>query len=363
MKILLVITGLGVGGAERLVTCLADKFASLGHDVVIAYLQGTATLKPSDGRVQLVCLGMSRNPSSLARGVWRLRQLINAFKPDVINSHLIHANILARLVRVVTPLPRLISSAHNNNEGSHLRFLAYRFTDHLADISTNVSDAAVAAFLEKKAVKPGRMITIHNGIDTEIFKFDPEGRSTVRRQLGVSDSQAVVLAVGRLSEAKDYPTLLRSFATVNCPESQPVLIIAGEGPLKECLVRFSDALGISERVHFLGIRHDVSALMSACDVFALSSAWEGFGLVVAEAMACERVVVATDCGGVSEVVGSEGWLVPPGNSGKFTLALESALSISKHQREKQGSNARARVEKYYSLDAAAQKWLQIYRQV
>lgn len=99
----------------------------------------------------------------------------------MINSHLVHANILTRLLRLAAPLPRLVSSAHNTNEEGCGRMVAYRLTDRLADISTNVSEEAVAAFEQQGALRRGRMIAIHNGIDTEAFTFDPAGRERVRR--------------------------------------------------------------------------------------------------------------------------------------------------------------------------------------
>src|SRR5690348_803409 len=137
MRILLVITDLGVGGAERLVTGLADRFASSGHEVVLAYFYGEPVLKPADPRVQLVNLRMVRRPLSVIRSLWRLRRLLREFRPTIVNTHLVHANILVRLLRLVTPMPLLVSSAHNTNEGGRLRMIAYRFTDRLADFSTN----------------------------------------------------------------------------------------------------------------------------------------------------------------------------------------------------------------------------------
>src|SRR5690606_23776011 len=98
--------------------------------------------------------------------------------------------------------------------------------------------------------------------------------------------------------------------------------------------------------------HDVPRLMSAADVFVLSSAWEGFGLVAAEAMACERVVVATDCGGVREVVGEAGYLVPTRNSQALAAALTNAISLSIAEKSRLGRRARQRVEAHYSLDQA-----------
>ena len=120
-------------------------------------------------------------------------------------------------------------------------------------------------------------------------------------------------------------------------------------------------LGVARRVHFLGIRYDIPAVIAASDVFVLSSAWEGFGLVVAEAMACERPVVATDCGGVREVVGDAGFLVPPRDSDALARSIEVALMLSQEAREKLGREARRRVVTKFSLASTAERYLALYQ--
>jgi len=360
VKILLVITGLGVGGAERLVTNLADHFATAGHEVVLAYFHGKPELRPDDPRVRLVNLHMRRSPLGVMAALRRFRRIVREFRPDVVNSHLVHANILTRLLRLVAPIPRLVSSAHNTNEQGRGRMLAYRLTDRLADISTNVSNEAVEAFEHQDALRPGRMVAIHNGIDTTAFTFNPAARERLRSRLGLDEAVSLLLAVGRLREQKDYPNLLRAFAGLEGGPVKPRLAIVGDGPLRGELEVMAKSLGVADRVHFLGVRHDVPALMAASDVFVLSSAWEGFGLVAAEAMACERPVVATDCGGVREVVADAGFLVPPRNSPALTETMRRALCLSDGERERLGVAARARILANFSFDAMADRYLAIY---
>lgn len=360
MKILLLVTSLGVGGAERLVAGLADRFAATGHEVVLVRLHGEAELGPSDLRVRLVNLRMRRSPLGVAAAMWRLRQLIREFRPDVVNSHLVHANILARLLRLVAPMPRLVSSAHTTNEEGRLRMMAYRLTDRLADISTNVSAEAVEAFEKQGALRPERMVTIHNGIDTERFIFDETARRQVREELGVDESTPLLLAVGRLWEPKDYPNLLHAFSRLSPAPVAPRLLIVGDGPLQGELGGLAKALNIDDRVSLCGVRHDVPALMSACDLFVLSSAWEGFGLVVAEAMACRRVAVATDCGGVREVVGEAGYLVLPRDCDALAVGLGRALSLSDDERARLGRRARDRVVTRFPLEGTAARYLAVY---
>ena len=355
----MVITGLGMGGAEKVVTSLADQLVEKGHEVAIAYMTGEALVIPKNNNIKLINLEV-KSAKDIYKAYFKLRKLINSFKPDVVHSHLVHANILCRTLRLTTKIPRLISSAHNTDEEGWTRFLAYRLTDKLADISTNVSDEAVEAFIEQKAVRLGRMLTLHNGISTTEFTFSEKARVEVRNELGISESQQLVLAVGRLNEQKDYPNFLSAISILAANNQDIKVVIAGHGPLLYELQDSAKTLGIEDKVCFLGVRNDIPRLISAADVFVLPSAWEGFGLVVAEAMACKRVVVATDSGGVREVVGDAGFLIPPKDSVALAAALKQALMLSSAERLQLGEKARERVLQYYSLDMATDKWLRLY---
>lgn len=359
MRILLIITGLGMGGAEKVVTSLADALAEKGHSIFLVYMTGVALVTPNDLRVKVVGLDITSKANALS-AFFKLRNIIRSFKPDVVHSHMVHANIFSRLTRLITPITRLISTAHSSNEGGRLRMWAYRLTGLLADVSTNVSAEAVDVFEKRKAVKPSRMIPVHNGIATSYFSFDATARSSIRAQLSVDADCRLILAVGRLHEAKDYPNLLHALVQLRAAGVTYKMCIVGNGPLRDKLQIMVSELELSHCVQFLGIRHDVPDLMSAADIFVLSSAWEGFGLVVAEAMACERVVVATDCGGVREVVGDAGFLVRPCDSSALADALQSALELPIVESARIGRAARQRVVERYSLDAAVGKWLEIY---
>lgn len=359
MKIFYIVTGLGMGGAEKVVVDLADALVTKGHNVLLVYLTGSAVVLPKNVNIQIINLCMNAKIDAVS-AFFKLRRLIHEFQPDVVHSHMIHANLLTRLVRLTTPIKRLISTAHSSNEGGKLRMLAYRLTDALANISTNVSEEAVAAFIKAKAVRPGRMIAIHNGIATDAFAFNPAARIRLRQSLLIDEGCRLILAVGRFHEAKDYPNLLNALAVLPANGPNYQLCIAGDGPLRGNLIALIAQLGLSDRIRFLGIRHDIADLMSASDVFVLSSAWEGFPIVVMEAMANERVLVVTDCGGVREAVGETGYLVKRKDPKALAKALIKALQLPAIQSVALGHAARQRVLDKYSLDAVVEKWLQIY---
>ncbi|MHC8306517.1 glycosyltransferase [Pseudomonas sp. PB3P13] len=361
MKILFVITSLDVGGAERQVLDLAQRLVELDNEVLIVYLTGRGTLVSSKLAFGTVGLNCTKSAGGFLQSIFKVRALVASFRPDVVHSHMYHANIIARIVRVIAHVPRLICTAHSNNEGGTIRMLAYRLTNFLASVTTNVSRGAVEAFEKKGAIKQGEMLSVPNGVDTARFSFSASSRSVLRNVEGIEDDKKIILAVGRLVEAKNYAGLLSAFGTVCEFDQYTTLWIVGDGELKNELVSLCIKLGIAHRVKFWGMRPDVETFYSAADVYVLSSAWEGFGLVVAEAMAAERVVVATDCGGVKEVIGEDGFLVEPGNSEELAVALKGALVMDAADARLLGKRARERVINIYSIDRVVARWLQLYR--
>lgn len=360
MRILLLVTGLQLGGAERQVVDLADRLAARGHVVAIAYLTGDAAVRPG-APVELYPLHFGKTPSGMLRGGRNLGRLVREWQPDVVHSHMVHANLIARVSRLLVPMQRLICTAHSPNEGGRSVMLAYRLTDRLADLSTHVSRNAVEAFERAGAVPRGRMLPVLNGIDLRAFASEPELRAHSRHRVGVASGVRLLLSVGRLAREKNHAGLLRAFAQLagSCPDVR--LWIAGDGPLRDVLLQQCAALGLDGRVVFLGERHDVPDLMRAADVFVLPSRFEGFGLVVAEAMASGTPVVATDSGGVAEVLGGTGILVPAGDDAALARGLAQALAMDADSMAVMVEGARRQAENRLDIERVVDTWLELYR--
>jgi len=358
MKVLLVITGLSMGGAEKVVTDLADALVKAGCQVMLVYLKQPLQVRPRQDAVAMVCLDMDSAAAALP-GYLRFRRIVQDFKPDIVHAHMFHASLLARLARLSMPIASVVSTMHTAYDGGRLRALAYRLTDRLTDISTNVSCEAVEAFTTGGAVRAGRMVAIHNGICVDEFQRSQDARTKVRAAFAIDEGCRLFVAAGRLDWSKDYPNLFQALARLP-RDLRYTLLVAGEGPLRPELEAQVAALGLGARVRFLGIRHDIPELMAAADVFVLSSVGEGFGLVVAEAMACECVVVATDSGGVREVLGDAGFLVPSRDPAALAAALLAATSLSSETAAGIGSAARRRVVAMYSFARAVDRWRELY---
>ncbi|MEM2002108.1 MAG: glycosyltransferase, partial [Candidatus Methanomethylicaceae archaeon] len=202
---------------------------------------------------------------------------------------MVHANILARLVRPLARVPVLICTAHNIDErgrkgSGRLRVLLYRWTDPLCDLTTQVSQAGLERYVRIRAVPPHKLRYIPNGVDTERFRPNPELRRRLREEMELGRA-FVWLAVGRFNPQKDYSTMLRAFASVVGKYPETLLLIAGDGPLRPLMEKLAEDLHVSARTKFLGIRRDIPELMNAADAYVMSSAWEGMPMVLLEAHA------------------------------------------------------------------------------
>ena len=362
MNILYLITGLGGGGAEKVVADLADQMFQRGHQVKIAYLKGDVVVRPENNTIELVYLGLESIKQSTS-AYKNYKNLLQTFKPHVVHAHMVHANIFARLSRIFLPIPKLICTAHSNNEGGKARMLAYRATHYLSDLTTNVSQSASDSFETLGAVPKNGITTIYNGIDLERFQRNEQANLEVRLAFGLSDNDLMLLAVGRLHEAKDYPNLFHAIEILLKQDDEHkniYLFVVGDGDLRSELEHLITEKKLSTQVHLLGRRSDIPQLMSAADLFILSSSFEGFGLVVAEAMACQTYVVATDCGGVKEVMGDTGILVQPKNSLDLAQALMRAINLSDVEVIHNNMRALKHVSKNFDLKNIVTKWLEIY---
>lgn len=353
MKIIYLITGLGGGGAEKVVVDLATRMVNLGHQVKIAYLKGNVVVEPNSEAIELVYLGLeSIKHAKLAYNNYK--NLLDRFEPDVVHAHMVHANIFARISRKFRPIAKLICTAHNSNEGGQLRMLAYKFTNCFSDLNTNVSQEASESLISKGAFNKNNLITVYNGIDLNKFLFLDKN---------ISSNELSFLSVGRFNEQKDYPNLLHAIATFHesLKQKKCMLSIAGDGELRPQIEELIEHLGLKNKVTLLGRRNDIPQLMQEADFFILPSAYEGFGLVVAEAMACGAFVIATNSGGVAEVMGDTGILVPPQNSEALAEAIKQAVSKTPLEIKANNLKARQRVEELFSLEKSVENWLKIYR--
>lgn len=362
MKLLYALTHLAYGGAETQVVELARRFKDRGAVVEIL------SLMDADGLTdRLAERGIPWTSLGIARGAWWSPRLVTGvvevyrrFRPDVVHSHTLPANFACRAARVVQPVRVLITSAHNLTEGGPARMAFYRMTDMLADVTTNCSLSAVERYVRIGAVPAHRIRYVPNGIDVSRFAPDKSARARVRAELGIGENAFVWLAVGRLTEQKDWPNALD--AATRALRAGDRLLIVGTGELEEEVRKGVAARGLEKRVALLGVRTDVADLMRAADAFLMSSAWEGLPIVLLEAATCGLPIVATRVGGNDQVVrdGETGVLVEARDSAALAAAMDRLRKMDAAERAVMGARGRAHVERTYGLDAVIAQWDALY---
>ena len=364
LRVMLLVTGLDRGGAEMQVARLALELRRRGCEVqVVSMLPPAAFVEELErGGVELHSLGM-RPGKPEPCGLWRFLKLLEASKPHVVHAHLFHANLLARLARLICPMPVLISTLHSLAESGRdssrvgLRDGLYRFTDWLSDRTVSVSEAVAERHIASRAVSAGRSSVIPNGAQPDLFMRSPEARSRTRAAMGLQEEFAW-LAVGRLMWKKDYATMLLAMAR----QPSGTLLIAGRGPDERELRAQAESL--KARVRFLGLREDVPDLMNACDGFAMSSVVEGLPMVLIEAAMAGLPAVTTDAGGTREVVadGETGFVVPARNAEALSEAMQRLAAMPLEDRQRMGDAARRIALRRFSISKVAAQWDGLYRE-
>lgn len=354
----IVVTSLEAGGAQRVALNLANAFQEAGvrTDLVLVSEVAERAYQPPPG-IRVVALRRTR----ARQAVRALRDYIRRERPDAILAVAFQNNLLAALAsRWLRPRPRLILSVHSTLSRAfaghsplrrHSLRLATRWLYRGADHVVAVSAGAARDLAQGIGVDPARIGIVYNPVVSPEVE---EGMREVPAHPWAADrSIPLIITVGRLTAAKDCPTLLRAFAEVR-RRREARLVVVGEGELRTELEDLARALGVSDSVAFAGFQANPWSWMRAADLFVLSSSWEGFGNVLVEAMATGTPVVSTDCPhGPREILEDGRWgaLVPPGNPPALAAAILEALETG-------GIDARERA-RVFTVERAAEQYLEL----
>lgn len=296
MKVLHMITGLGVGGAELQLRSILQHTRH-ESEVVTLYNPGPVAdmIRADGGRV--TDLGMTSNTELPA--LMRLHRLIRDGGYDVVHTHLYRSQIYGRPAAWLARTPVVVSTEHSIGEThlerrpmtSSVRAL-YLATERLSDATIAVS-STVHERLEKWGVRPRRITLIPNGVDLDRVSFDADARARIRAEFGIGAADYVIGVLGRLDPNKQFDLVIEAAAPLL--DGSTKLLIVGKGDEDAHLRDVARACGVADQVVFAGERHDVAAMLSALDLFVASSRQETFGLSVLEALANGAPVLYTTC--------------------------------------------------------------------
>ncbi|GAB7033345.1 glycosyltransferase [Streptomyces sp. NPDC021749] len=385
MKVLHVITGLDVGGAEQQLRLMLRRLPAACEVVTLTDPGPVAAGIEADG-TPVTHLGMTGNRDLTA--VPRLARLIRAGGHDLVHTHLYRACVYGRIAARLAGVRAVVATEHSLGdaviEGRRLtrgvRTL-YRATERLGSATVAVSDT-VAARLRRWGVPGERIHVVPNGIEAHRFSFDPAARALVRTRLGLPVDAFVVGGVGRLVPGKRFDVLVR--AVTQLPGVH--LLLAGEGPEREMLRRMAEQFGSGDRIHLLGARDgafgalaagradawartggaaappeagpDIPGLLSAIDVFVSPSPEEAFGLAVLEALASGLHVLYGSCPAVDELPEDQA----PG-ARRFSPGVhELATALRELRRQGPGRLPVPPVVRRYDIARSAEALMSVYEE-
>jgi len=336
MKITFLTRSLDFGGAERQLVELARGLHARGHvvKVVVFYAGG-----PLEGDLRTAGVPVEvlhkRGRYDLAGFNVRLAKSLRAGRPDVVHGYLGGPNIMASMLKPIHRARVIWGIRASEMDGSQYgrwNRLDGQFERRLAQFPDLIIANAHAGkrAIVGKGYPSHKIVVIPNGVDTERFRPDPDGRARVRAEFGIDDATPLIGRVGRLDPQKDFPAFLEMARRVGAvrPEARFICVGQGNAAIEAELRAHAERLGISGRVHWSGARQDMPAIYSALDLSVSSSAYgEGTPNAVAESMACGVPCVVTDIGDSAWTAGGFGAVVPAGDADALTRAVMAQLDL------------------------------------
>lgn len=361
MRITLVISSLWGGGAERVLSVLANGWAEQRHEVsILTFEEEEGPTHPLRAAIKLRRLGLLRQSHSFSQGLFVnmrrirvLRRAIRESRPNLVISFMDQTNVLTVLATRGLGVPVIISERTSPRRPKVSRVWATlcRLCYPLADVLVCQTPGGLAGF---QALARVRGVAIPNPI---AVPDTPTGQKNGRPGLAM-------VAMGRLIQEKGFDLLLDAFARVAGLHPDWFLTIIGKGPLRSQLEEQSNTLGIGTRVHFAGELTDPFSVLRAADLFVLSSRFEGFPMALAEAMACGLPVVSFDCPeGPHDIVrdGIDGILVPPEDVASLAAVMARLMS---DDQERARLAARApEVTTRFSRERVLRQWQELFSEL
>ncbi len=362
VKVLHLVEDLKTGGAERVIADIALGLSRKRFNPAVWCISagGDIARELLSKKMEVRIPGISNyhNPFRIIS----LARLLGKEKPDIVHTHGYFASVIGRLAARLAGRSILITHVHSTHweyKKRHLRMERFlsRFTRRIVCCSRAVENFVVG----QEGIHPSKTAVVYNGVDEERFSGIPNG-SRVRARLGIRPESPVVGTVSSLTAHKGHAYFLRAATKILNAFAETKFLIVGDGPLRPLLEAQAEEDHIKPAVMFLGLRKDIPDLLSAMDVFVLpSSGREGLGIAAIEAMAAEKPVVATNIGGIPEVVrnGMTGLLAPPKNEEALAEAVIQLLKNPEMARH-MGKQGKLRVKEKFTLKKMVQEMEKIY---
>lgn len=370
MKIVHVIIGLDVGGAELMLKRLVESHreqSGIEHSIISLSNRGGLGEQLAKQGVPVYYLGMS----SIIKGpatFYKLRKLLKTLRPDIVHTWMYHADLLGGLAARSIGLSNIvwcIRSTDISKGGSKttllIRKLCAGLSGWLPSIIVCAADASRKVH-EAVGYASNKMRVIPNGF--ELDKLLPTGSdySCIRDELDLNNSCKLVLSVGRYNPVKDHKTFIEAAGKVAALYKDVRFLLVGRDIeySNNQLMSLINRTGQSKLFHLLGERNDVPACLQASDIFCLHSVTEGFPNVLGEAMAVGLPCVTTDVGDAAYILDNPQWVVPAASPSKLADKLNAMLSLSTADRDAIGQAAASRIREHFTMDVISGLYYEVY---
>lgn len=361
LRVAQAIVTLSHGGAERLALTILDTLRQRVDGVVCGIFGAGGPLEKTLNEFELEYRSMDAGKLGKI-GSWRT--LYKFFRSERIDILHVQAGYLLLYVFLPAKLAgvKIVYTEHAKHSIQTKPVVKYavKLLAPFLDSITTVSSDLKSFFIEYLGISPSRVVTVPNGVD--VTRFSVDGPSV--RGNHIPDGVTVIGSVARMSEAKDHGNLLRAYAVVREKHEDVVLALVGDGETREEVEDLISEYGLEDSVLMLGRQDDVPAFLRAMDLFVLPSKREGAPISVLEAMSCGVPVVATDVGGVSEILtdGEDGRIVP---SQDHDALAEAMLWMLEHPEKRAALGARGPevVAARFSDSAMCEQYLSLYERV
>lgn len=363
-------SNLGAGGAEMMLLNLikATRADGLQHSVCALIGGGHVGAMLEAEGVRVTSLGMRQGVPD-PRAIGRLVHWLRRERPDVVQSWMYHADLLAGIAALAAGRIPVVWGIHHSDVDPRktkrlthwTRLLCARLSGVLPARIVCVAESVLRSHAEL-GYRVDRMTVIPNGFDLERFASNPEAGAGLRRALSIPGSAPVVGLLARVHPDKDHANFLRAASLLARERPDVIFLLAGSGVewTNPVLAGLIAELGLRDRVRLLGVVADVVPVLSAIDVLALSSRTEAFPIVLGEAMACGVPCAATDCGDAREILGETGRIAPPRDPAGLAHAVLELLALSHEERADLGRAARTRVRDRFEIGAVGRRYAEVY---
>jgi glycosyltransferase involved in cell wall biosynthesis len=364
IRIAFCITELDPGGAERCFVELIERLDRERFKPVVYCLGPRPIRNPTSLADRLETSGVVVHAFGARRAIqfpWIIGALVRRMKsdsPQIVQSFLFHANVLAPLAARRASVPHVLSGIRvaERRSGWHLRLS--RWADRWVDRQVCVSESVRAFSATTGGLPSEKLVVIPNGVALEPFAANAPARLS---DLGIAPGRRLITFIGRLDEQKGLDWLLRLLPHVFEGMPDCDLLVVGVGPQRAALAALSGQLGLADRVHFVGFRQDVPRILAASELLVLPSRWEGMPNVVLEAMAASKPVVATEVEGVAEALGPAGaQQIVRRDHGEAFAAKVRAILQNPALAGELGQANRARAEQSFGIDAMVETYQRLY---